>query len=204
MYILSVLGLKASQFVILRFPAITIFILLVFSNVEYTLSEHKHRFAIWTAARAVQRSWTTTANISRVITAVQLQALVESYKNLKSQAEFDEIHKRLCEKMIDEFRLLGVESTYGRAAKILAVYLKTSIIMAADVDNEQMRFIHPPIDRILLRNLPVNIDFGEVKKLNWTQLNKDKYWSMVQTLRELLGILDWRLEMVWRPELEKV
>ena len=94
-----------------RFPVFAIDFLLLFSKMEYTLTEHKHRFAIWTAARAVQRSWTTTANISRVITAVQLQTLTEGYKSFTNQAEYDEMHESLCERMIEEFRLLGVVAT---------------------------------------------------------------------------------------------
>lgn len=94
-----------------RFPVFTIDFLLLFSKMEYTLTEHKHRFAIWTAARAVQRSWSTTANISRVITAVQLQTLTEGYKSFTNQAENDEMHESLCERMIEEFRLLGVVAT---------------------------------------------------------------------------------------------
>jgi|SRR5690348_5034534 len=170
---------------------------------EYTLKEHRHRFAIWTAARAVQRSWTTTTRISMVINAVKLSDFADTYKSLQGQQDFDEKHMKLCDKMIEEFRHINVEASYGRVAKIVAVYLKTVIILGAEVDNEKIRLIHPPIDRIVLRNLPANINFDEIRKLNWTQLDKNAYWTMVKIIRERLGIFDWRLEMVWRPEIER-
>src|SRR5688572_27534548 len=99
---------------------------------EYSLKEHKHRFAIWTAARAVQRSWTTTLKISQVIKSVNLLDFVSSYQTLINQEEFDALHSNWCEKMINEFQLRNVNATYGQAAKIIAIYLKTSIVICRE------------------------------------------------------------------------
>jgi hypothetical protein len=171
---------------------------------QYTLSEHRHRFAIWTAARSVQRSWTTTLNISQVIQSTQLHEFVNDYNNLSEQSEFDEMHRNWCDQMIKEFRLLNVTASYGRVAKVIAVYFKTSIIIGADSSDSKIKFIHPPIDRILLRNLPTNVnEFKSIRQLNWTQLDQQNYWLIVETIRGKLGMFDWRLEMLWRPELEK-
>jgi len=168
---------------------------------EYTLKEHRHRFAVWASARAVQRGWTTTLKISDVIHAVKLSDFAGTYKSLSGQQDFDDQHMTLCGKMIDRFRVMNVEASYGRVAKIIAVYLKTSIIICTEVDNTKIRLIHPPIDRILLTNLPANINFDEIKILNWTQLDKDAYWNMVKIIRQRLGIFDWRLELAWHPEI---
>lgn len=169
---------------------------------KYNLSEHTHRYAIWTASRAVQRSWTTTSKISQVIGKIKLKELVSEMEKLTSQSEFDSLHKRICNSMISEFDLLKIKASYGRVAKILAIYLKTSVIIKAKENNEFLKFIYPPIDRILLKNLPPNVEFKEVKKLNWTQLDFEKYWSLVNEIREKLGIFDWRLEIAWHPELD--
>lgn len=170
---------------------------------EYTLSEHKHRFSIWTAARAVQRSWTTTYNISKVIQLLDLQDFVNNFKDITHQQEFDNLHMKWCDRIINEFRVLNIIASYGRAAKIIAIYLKTSIIMGTLDDDKQVRFIHPPIDRILLKNLPNDIvEFNSIRKLNWTQLDKKVYWDLVHTIRTQLGMFDWRLEVYWRPEIE--
>ena len=64
---------------------------------EYNLQEHKHRFAIWTAARAVQRSWTTTSKISQVIQSTSLNDFVGN-TNISEQKEFDEMHRNWCNK----------------------------------------------------------------------------------------------------------
>jgi hypothetical protein len=171
---------------------------------EYTLSEHRHRFAVWTAARSVQRSWTTTLLISQAICSTSLYEFVNSYKAILKQNDFDKMHKKWCEQMINKFQSLGVMASYGRVAKIIAVYLKTSIIIRANEGDNILSIIHPPIDRILLRNLPVNVkEFKSIRVLNWTQLDSKSYWFIVDTIREKLGAFDWRLEILWRPELDK-
>ena len=172
---------------------------------EYNRKEHIHRFAIWTAARAVQRAWTTTAIISKVIQSTSLNEFVGDYQNLSEQKEFDEMHQNWCNKMIHEFQLLNITASYGRVAKIIAVYLKTSIIIGANSDENKVQFIHPPIDRVLLHNLPANVtEFKPLRKLNWTQLDQKNYWEMEKIIRAKCGYFDWRLEILWRPELEKL
>jgi hypothetical protein len=170
---------------------------------EYNHNEHKHRFAVWTASRAVQRSWVTTLKISQVVQSVQLRDFVENYTNLAEQNEFDELHRNWCVKMIDHFSLANIAASYGRVSKIIAVYFKTSIIISANSDESKIRLIHPPIDRIILKNLPSNVpEFKAIKKLNWTQLDQKDYWLMVETIRNKLGFFDWRLETLWNPELQ--
>ena len=38
--------------------------------------------------------------------------------------------------------------TYGRAAKLVAVYLKATVIMGGNWDTPFGRTMHPPIDRV--------------------------------------------------------
>ncbi|MBK6447178.1 MAG: hypothetical protein IPF81_18330 [Bacteroidetes bacterium] len=45
------------------------------SEDNYSFAEHVHRFAVWTAARAVQRNFTTTENIRKAIEQTELQNL---------------------------------------------------------------------------------------------------------------------------------
>jgi hypothetical protein len=169
---------------------------------SYSLEEHKHRFAIWTAARAVQRSWTTTANISKVINSVNLIDFAKSIQTKNDVIFFDKLHIQVCEQMIKEFGKLNIKASYGRVAKIVAIYLKTYVVIGSTFDNNTIEHIHPPIDRILLRNLPKDQNLDEISKLNWTQLDKAKYLEIVKTIRDTLGYFNWRLEEFWKPEIE--
>jgi len=53
--------------------------------------------------------------------------------------------------MIDSFKGLDVEAAYGRVSKIIAIYLKTSVVINSDPSAEHLQFIHPPIDRTILK-----------------------------------------------------
>ncbi len=166
---------------------------------EYTLDEHVHRFSVWTAARASQRGFTSTLVISQVIESSKLRDFVESQPKAVSPSEFDEFHKGICRDMIQRFHDLGVTASYGRVAKIVAIYLKTSVVIRVNRTASILEVVHPPIDRIVLRALAKELK--DLKKLNWTQMSFDQYWQLVETIRSQLGNFDWRLELRWRPEI---
>lgn len=166
----------------------------------YDLKQHKHQYAIWTAARAVQRSFTKTLKISHVINKSSLRQFVDCEIALSDQNQFDSLQKKWCYEIIKDFEVLNVTATYGQAAKIVAIYLKTSVVMGADPTNEYLKFIHPPIDRIILKNLPRIESFKQVKKISWTKMDEGTYWEVVQRIRQQFNFFDWRLEMLWTPE----
>ena len=69
---------------------------------------------------------------------------------------------------------------------------------------EAMPFAHPPIDRILLKNLARADDIDsphkrEWARLNWTELNAYAYYRLVAQLSECLsdGEPMWHLERYW-------
>ena len=113
----------------------------------YNFNEHKHRYAICTAARAVQRSFTTTENIKEAIDATSLRLFCESNEPVL-QEEFDNHHKLWCRSIKTTIENKGIPCSYGRAAKIVAIYLKTSVILPTMGNNKKSFVIHPPIDSI--------------------------------------------------------
>ncbi len=64
---------------------------------NYNFKEHKHRYSLWTAARAVQRSFTTTSKISSVIEATTMRQFSESGQSLE-QSIYDDQHKNGAER----------------------------------------------------------------------------------------------------------
>lgn len=166
---------------------------------EYDINEHRHRFSIWTAARSVQRSFATTLNITLVINNTDIREFAESELKLSGQEQFDSLHRHWCNAIIGEFNKLKIDASYGRAAKIVAVYLKTSVIIGAGSMNPNIKFIHPPIDRIILKNLPKMNSFKQIRKLNWTKFDEQSYWAIVAAIRQELKMFDWKLEVLWHP-----
>ena len=166
------------------------------SEDNYSFAEHVHRFAVWTAARAVQRNFTTTENIRKAIEQTELQNLFFR-KDINSPEQFDKFHKETCDKLITEFRKQGMVPSYGRAAKIVAIYIKTVIVIPEKGKSKLSKIAHPPIDRILLHNLDSKYPELKLKSRNWTTLNKVEYFKLIKKFREDFGDCFWKIEENW-------
>lgn len=162
----------------------------------YTFEKHLHNYACWTAARAVQRNFTNTSNIIRVIETSDLMHLVSL--KINNIEEFDSFHRVCCNQLIDSFKNeCDKVSTYGRAAKIVAIYLKTAVIVRYSGEGKLAEVAHPPIDRIILTNLRKNFKGVVPDKINWTELDEDQYFDLIAKLRTLPFEKFWQLEEYW-------
>jgi len=154
---------------------------------NYNIEEHRHRFATWAAARAAQRGFTKTANIIAAIDSTNLREIAMD-KALwpKTDIDFEKFHKQWCRKIMAK-----LNTTYGRAAKIVAIYLKTIIILSGNEDSKFGKILHPPIDRILLSSLKI--------KQNWTKLDEKSYFKLIKELKTInKSNAFWRLEEHWK------
>src|SRR5664279_758146 len=97
----------------------------------YNFNQHRHNYAVWTAARAVQRNFTKTENIKVAVESSPLQSFAED--NLTYTAEgFEAFHRDCSHELINSFqKSWGIEASYGRVAKIISIYLKTSVILTS-------------------------------------------------------------------------
>ena len=72
--------------------------------------------------------------------------------------------------------------SFGRAAKLVAIYLKTMVICDTNHDPETASIIYPPIDGILLKNLskikslPETFEKKELQ-VAWTRMNEEQYYK---------------------------
>lgn len=175
----------------------------------YDFKEHKHRFAIWTAARAVQRGFATTSLIREAINASGLRKFAES-ENSITQEEFDSLHKDWCEDLMKTFNTKiitrlgrGAKCSYGRAAKIVAIYLKTSVILPSGGDAERSLLIHPPLDSIIFTSIAKDAEYADLRFKNWTTLDESQYWDIVKLLRNHKLGFNWKIEELWDPVMIK-
>lgn len=172
---------------------------------EYDHFQHKHNFSVWASARAAQRAFTTVAVLKE---ALENCGVVEFLKNAKSltiaDSEFDNLHREWCRNIVNHLTDSGVKRvTFGRAAKLLAVYLK-SMVVISDPNSGLARVAHPPIDQILLQNLArtreVRSPYKRIwKRIRWTQLSEQEYYELLGQLRSCLqeGEPMWHLERYW-------
>jgi hypothetical protein len=168
---------------------------------NYSFNLHKHNYSIWTAARAVQRGFTTTANIKIAIEKSGLQNFAED-DLYYTEDEFEFFHKKCSAELTDAFKEMNISVSYGRTAKIISIYLKTSVILCNKGQCDKSKIIHPPIDSILL--IRIGTEFKELKylkKKRWTNLDSTAYWELVTVLKLHLKKLDWTLEKYWNPTL---
>ncbi|MFQ3857908.1 hypothetical protein ACLK29_18300 [Leptospira kirschneri] len=169
---------------------------------DYDEFEHRHQFAVWASARAAQRGFTSTAKIRDAIEKSNLKSIAMEAQSWKGGiAEFDKIHIEVCDKL----KLSLEKCSYGRAAKMVAIYFKCMIVLMGDHESILGKILHPPIDSILLRNLKKNnrnnwklID--AIKGKAWTTLEQKEYFELIAALREFQHNEPcfWKLEKYWQ------
>ncbi|MBU3676573.1 MAG: hypothetical protein FGM54_05240 [Chitinophagaceae bacterium] len=170
---------------------------------DYNITEHIHRFAVWTAARAVQRNFTTTANIKAVIEKTQLRKLIENPEI--AHDDFNKFHDACAKKIIRSFEKIKdkngnqLVATYGIAAKIIAIYIKTAVIIPNKGKKELSKVAHPPIDRILLSNLKK--EYKEIDNISWTKFDRDQYLETMRIINNIKAqkkyFAYWEIEVNW-------
>jgi len=170
----------------------------------YSHFQHRHKFAVWCAAGAVYRNFTKTPILKE---ALEKSGVVEFIKENERKditpKNFDIHHETWCESIIQTWGKGNISGgSYGRAAKLLAVYIK-SMVVVHNAQSKLSKVAHPPIDRITLQNISKdkNIDHPNRtswKKINWTELSKSKYIELINDFRQVLdGQPFWFLEKYW-------
>lgn len=172
----------------------------------YDLFEHRHNFAVWAAARAAQRGFTNTQNLKEALESSGVQRFLPdpNFSDINC-VRFEELHRSWCTAIVNYLNARNIANvTYGRAAKLIAIYLKTMVIVGGSAYSTIGRCIYPPIDRRLLQALAADVRLDERnrttwRQTNWSQLNEQDYYALIRQLRETMPpeIPFWMLEEYW-------
>ena len=171
----------------------------------YEIDEHRHRFSVWAAARAAQRGFSGVDTLRRALEACGIVEFLETANlNDIDATRFDALHRQWCMSVVDFLKEAGKENvTFGRGAKLIAIYLKAVVVLGPGAETVFARIAHPPIDSILLGNLAASDVASEQKsnwaKTKWTKLNDKEYYELIMQLRQALGPEEpfWKLERFW-------
>ena len=162
-------------------------------TMSYDLFEHRHRFAVWAAARASQRGFTSVDVLREALERSDIVRFVQNPESLETdEIAFLAHHRSWCTAVVERLQNRGIANvSYGRAAKLIAVYLKAMIVVGPHATSSLASVAHPPIDRILLQNLPSS-DVASPNKskwrvTTWTTLDAAGYYALVSELREVLA-----------------
>lgn len=175
---------------------------------SYSASTHTHNFACWTAAAAVRRGFTTNEVIASAIEKAKLHEwanqLLENFDNFSAE------HDNICDRLVNELESVPnqkeeyyTKCTFGRAAKIVSIYLKTYIVLPYIYDSKYdllLETIYPPIDQLLLTGIQEDREKlpSIVKKYKWTKASKDEYHILRNALIAADLPFNWKTEEFWK------
>lgn len=170
----------------------------------YSHFQHRHNFAVWCAARAVQRRFTKTPILKKALEESGVVAFVKQNDGVPlAVTDYDKHHEQWCESILETWQLNKINgASYGRAAKLIAIYIKSMLVVQCDL-GQCANVAHPPIDRILLQNIAKDKNINhphkaEWRRINWTQLDKSRYQQLIADFRQICdGKPFWSLEKYW-------
>ena len=201
----------------------------------YDIYEHRHRLAVWGAGRAYSRQGPghTIAVAKHLIENSGLGA-ISTPDHLPHPGEIDEfIHERI-QAVIDASQGVyytkrgngqldtreALVCTYGRAQKLVNMYLKIKIVCAGYHDHLRVKALHPPLDAVLLKALDLSIAIDHASDLKvfqgklavakalgktWTKFDRPTYEAYLAAIRIFQGSQPlWAVERLWSPEREAV
>jgi hypothetical protein len=176
---------------------------------DYSLHDHKHRFSAWaasTAARASRKKCHFSVEEGKkILESADIEESIQQIPKIKSQEKFDEWHKDMCNRLISNAKSDHIQGfTFGVAAKLLNCYLKSYFVDYLD----ELKFIHPPIDRLLLdelayKNIGNQEGFWKRKsKIGWSNFKEEDYSEVIKSIKEALHKIEagcglWKIEYYW-------
>ena len=171
---------------------------------NYSHFQHRHNFAVWCAARAVQRKFAKTPVLKEALENSGVAEFVSQNEDKTiSQKDFDKLHADWCDSILQTWKNKNVNgSSYGRAAKLIAVYIK-SMTIVRNGQSSLSEAAHPPIDRMILHNISKDKAITHPNRLkwkavNWTELEKIEYLNLINDFRKVFhGKPFWHLEQYW-------
>jgi hypothetical protein len=175
----------------------------------YSLHDHKHRFSVWAASTAARQARTkchfSVEEGKKILESADIEESIQLIPKIKSQDKFDDWHKDMCNRLISKAKNDHIQGfTFGVAAKLLNCYLKSYFIDYLD----ELKFIHPPIDKLLLDKL-ADKNIGDKKKfwkckskIGWSSFEEEDYLEIIKSIKETLHEIDdssglWKIEYYW-------
>jgi hypothetical protein len=155
----------------------------------YSIDEHIHRFGLWAAARAANKSLLSNKEVQHVLEAIQLKDKVAS---LRSKSDLDDKYytvwlKENCTTLINEIKNLDCKDlkkdriSYGLAAKLISIYIKVVEVIPSKGNSLLSKIAFPPVDSILLKQ--INKSNKIFKETTWSKYDWDNYLEVVQKLK---------------------
>jgi hypothetical protein len=191
--------------------------------------EHRHRLAVWVAGRAYSRKGSGhTMEVAQALIENSGLGAIASPEDLPAPGDMDAFIHSLIEAVMrasiaipqhhhwKSGELRSLVCTYGRAQKLVNMYLKSKIICAGNEDDDvRVSALHPPLDDQLLKAIHSNRkqcpaetkarfddEWKKARALGtaWTQFDQVTYQAYIKAIRSFLaGRPLWHIEYLWTP-----
>lgn len=197
---------------------------------NYTIQDHAHRFAVWAAGRAYSRSGGDGGGYSIKYAQRMLEAAgmrdINTPEDLPSKEGIDAfIHERIEAVRASRpatyvhyqtKKKMAFRCSYGRAQKLVNVYLKSKLVCGGYHNDERVQRLHPPMDRKLLRGLSAFSNkvagqdgYAEFRKNlldaqalgdSWVIFSQSTYEAYIKAVKSLQQDKPlWAVEEHWSP-----
>ena len=179
-------------------------------EMQYNIYTHIHRYSCWAANRAASTSKNNRFTVEtgqKILENAAIRNLILNPDGLPgNEVEFDNQHKIWREEIIGFSEKIANEKfAHGIAAKMINIYLKSIIICGGFHEHPNSKFIHPPIDSILLKelyekNFNNKSDFWlNAQKIAWSNFDSNDYQNVINEIRiGLKGDPLWSIEKYWK------
>jgi len=175
---------------------------------EYQIQDHIHLYASWAAGRAssVKNNRFKVEIAQKILSKSVIKSFILNPDALPTnEKEFTLSHKIWRQQIIDLAEEEELHLTHGISAKLINMYLKSTIICGGFHKHKNTKFIHPPIDRVLLKEL-YRVNFNNKKKfwkeyenIAWSKFNSEQYEKVISEIKVgINGAPLWEIEKYWK------
>ena len=170
---------------------------------NYSIDEHIHRYACWTAARAASTSRFSNSEISKFITVSGTRDGLEALRRENEMPhsiykDWFIVQSNALLKAMNEYQQPKEKKRkrkFGIAAKILSIYVKTVEVIPSNGKSSIALVAFPPIDSFLLKGLKNEL---VINNTSWSTMEENEYMEMIEKLKNFMGDKPfWKLEYYW-------
>lgn len=175
----------------------------------YIIQEHNHRLAAWDASTSASSSPKCRFKVKDGVTLLEscgFDSNLSEPEMLPDSNFIDEKHRLWRNSLIAGAKDIKINNfTHGVAGKLINSYLKSKFVCGGYHEHPNVKSLHPPIDRVLLKCLADNnignysTQWRKYENIGWSKFSSSEYEEVLQLIRSSIpGRPLWEIEEYWQ------
>lgn len=168
---------------------------------QYSIIDHKHVYAKWCAAAAYGRGLSGGGN-SLAFQLIEASGLDKVIGPEQIGQDVDAWQISFMKNIVTEAGSLKIDSfTFGRAQKLVNIYLKSVLVCGGHHQHPRVALLHPPLDFELFKGLRSYLYknratlakarsafiAAQCANSRWTTFSEDDYVKHINAIKLLMG-----------------